>query len=676
MRPAHTTTLLRARFADLAIRYRAATAPRTDGLPRVRLMLALPAVLVVLGIALVAAGLNGSSSGAFHAEVEAGRDPSLIAGHPQQIRSDEWNVGTVWTIGQIEQGMPERTETFPGGMDAALPYDLPHRDWSIAFRPHQLGYLFLGVDQGTAWRWWSMGFALIAAAYCFALTMLPRRPIASALLAVGFFFSPFFQWWYQSTTFWPAVWALVTLAAVVWSVRSRSRRAGWLWAPLVAYATTVMAMGIYVPFIVPVALVVLFFAAGFVVNELRSGRRLADLLARIAPTLVAGLASVAVTALWLASKSETVRGFLGTVYPGARLTPAGSGGALSATRAIGSSFADSLKNAGGFLGVNSSEGATFLLVGAFLVPVVVWAVVRQRRAGATLPWVLIALVAVLALFAAFTLVPGWDALARLLLLDRTTAERAKIGVGLASFALVVGVVRYLDDTGARPGRALSGATAGAFLLGQVAIAAAVVVVLGGDKLWGSAPLWWLAALVSAAAVWLFARHRVAAGTAAFLAVSLAGGLGVNPLYVGVYDLRDTAASKAVAELDAGQHGRWLGIGGLLVSATLVESGVEAFNGTQGAPAVAMWKLIDPAHRYEEQWNRIGGVRWTLGAGEPVVSNPAPDQISATFDACSAFAQSEVDFVLSDERMPGACLARESSSDTAHAPLVIYRVVAP
>jgi len=676
MRPADTLTLARARFGDLQSRYRGVTTPRPDGLPRVRLMLAVPAVLVLLGIVLVALGLNGSSSGAFHSAVKGGADPALIAGHPQQIRSDEWNVGTVWTIAQIEQGLPDRTATFPGGMDAALPYDLPHRDWSIAFRPHQLGYLLLDVDQGTAWRWWSMGFALIAAAYCFALTMLPRRPIASALLAVGFFFSPFFQWWYQSTTFWPAVWALVTMTAIVWSVRSRSRLSGWLWAPLVVYATTVMAMGIYVPFIIPVVLVVLFFSLGLVVGELRAGRRLVDVLARVVPTIAAGGISVAVTLAWLASKSETVSGFLGTVYPGARLTPTGSGGALSATRTVGSSFADSLKNAGGFLGVNSSEGSTFLLVGAFLLPLVVWAIVLQLRTRGPLPWVMIGLGLALAVFVAFTIVPGWDSLARLLLLDRTTAERARIGVGLASFALLVAFVRHLDDTKKRPGRVLSAAAAGVFLLSQAAIAIAVVVELGPEKLWTAAPLWWLWALVSAVAVWLFARHHVAAGTAAFVMVSLASGLGVNPLYVGVYDLRETDASRAIVALDDAQPGRWLGIGDLVVSATLVESGVEAFNGTQGAPPVEMWRLIDPAGQYEEQWNRIGGVRWSMAAGEPVVSNPAPDQILASFDACSVFAQTEVDFVLSDERMPAACLERESSFETARSPLVIYRVVAP
>jgi hypothetical protein len=658
------------------VRYDAFVMPRADGLPPLRLLLAFPAVLLVIGIVLVGLGLNGSSSGAFHSALSSADDPALISGHPQQIRSDEWNVGTVWTIAQVQQGLPDRTATFPGGMDAALPYDLPHRDWSIVFRPHQLGYLLLDVDHGTAWRWWSMGLALIAAAYCFVLVVLPRRPVVAAVLAVGFFYSPFFQWWYQSTTFWPVTWALVVLAALTWSARSGSRRSGLAWAPLVAYLTAVMAMGIYLPFIIPVALVVAAFAVGLVVDLLRRGVGPRDVALRLAPTIAAGLVGAAVTGVWLVGKAATVGAFLGTVYPGARLTPTGSGGALSATRSLASAFSEALQNSSGFLGVNSSEAASFFLVGAFLIPVVIWAVRRQRRTGGVLPWVAVALCAVLVLFMAFTLVPGWDPLARLLMLDRTTPERAKIGVGLASFALLAVVIRYADDAGTRPARIVAWSAAGLFLLTQAAVAVAVVVVLGADELWSSAPAWWAFALLSAAAVLLLARRRVAAGAALFALVSVASTAGVNPLYSGVYDLRESAASRAVVALDTAAPGRWVGVGDLVVPAILLESGVEAYNGTQGAPSREMWALVDPPGRFEPLWNRIGGVRWVAAAGEPVVSNPAPDQILVTFDACSAFAQAEVDYVLADTTMPEGCLERVSTHPTPGRPIVVYRVVAP
>ncbi len=97
---------------------------------------------------------------------QEGRDPDLLAGTPQLIRTDEWNVQTVWAIAQAEQGLPVENQTFPGGMDATIPQDLPRADWSVAFRPHLLGFLAWDVDHAIALKWWLPGLSLIAAAYC------------------------------------------------------------------------------------------------------------------------------------------------------------------------------------------------------------------------------------------------------------------------------------------------------------------------------------------------------------------------------------------------------------------------------------------------------------------------------------------------------------------------------
>lgn len=658
------------------MRYNAFVTPREDGLPRLRLLLAVPALLVVVGAVLVGLGLNGSSSGALFDELHDGRDPSLLMGEPQNIRSDEWNVGTVWTIAQVQQGLPTRTATFPGGMDAALPYDLPTTDWSVAFRPHLLGYLFLDVDRGTAVRWWSMGFALLAAAYGLVITVLPRRPVVATALSVAFFLSPFFQWWYQSSTLWPVTWALVVVTAVIWSVRGASRRWPWIWAPVVAYVTAVMAMGIYAPFIIPVVVVTLFFGLGYVAERWRSGQALADVLVRLLPVFAGGLGGAAITAVWLVARQETVAVFLGTVYPGERRTATGSGGPLSFARALGSSFSDSLKNADGFMGLNSSEASSFFLVGAFLLPVIGWVVWRAHRGGTPVPWALVGVAVVILVFAAYSLVPGWDPVARLLLLDQTTAERSKIGVGLASFLAQVLLARELERLPSGATRRLALATASVFLVVQVAIGGSLLFVLGAARGWSGAPLWPLWAVVTAASIYLFARRRLAAGALALLVVSTAAALGVNPLYVGVLDLRETPASRAIVATDAAAPGTWLALGGPLAAATVIESGVEAYNGTQGAPSSFMWGQIDAEHRFEQQWNRIGGVSWYEAPGEPVVSNPAPDKILVSFDACSAFAQARVDYVVSSERMESTCLTRTGSFETPDSPLVTYRIAAP
>ena len=339
-----------------------------SGLPSIRVLLAFPALLLIIGAVLISLGLNGTSSAALYDDLYEGKDPDLIAGEPLPTRSDEWNVAVVWTIAQVEQGLPERNGTFPGGMDADLPFDLPHRGASIALKPHLWGFLFLDLDQAMAWKWWLPALALIGSAYILFVSLLPRRPALSAALAVAFYYSPFFQWWHQTSTFWPIVWACLAMATIVWITKSPRVWAGWVWSVPVAYATAVMAVGIYVPYIVPVVWVVVFYALGALVDFLVRGGRVGSLLARISPLLVAGALGAAATLIWLSAKTEAVEGLLGTEYPGERLSPTGEGGSLVAGRMLGSSFASALQAGKGFLGINASEASMFVLLGAFLTP--------------------------------------------------------------------------------------------------------------------------------------------------------------------------------------------------------------------------------------------------------------------------------------------------------------------
>ncbi|MBC7401619.1 MAG: hypothetical protein H7279_00345 [Microbacteriaceae bacterium] len=653
--------------------FRGLVQPGVGGLPSLRLLLGFPVLLLLLGIILVGVSVNGSSSGAFYPSVKLGHDDALIAGSPERTRSDEWNVQTVWALAQVQQGLPVTNETFPGGgMDATLPQDLPRRDWTIAFRPHLLGFLFLDAGRAIAFKWWLPGLALMAAAFCFILTVLPKRPLVAVLLAVGFYFSSFFQWWFLATTFWPVVWALVAMTAIVWAVRSPSVRSRWAWAGVVGYLTVVMAMGIYVPFIVPVFLVVVFFAIATVVERRTLRMSWRSLLARSGPIVTLGVAAAIVTVVWLASKASTVKAFLGTAYPGQRSTPAGEGGLLSVASIMSSSFTQALQGEQGFLGTNSSEASTFFVVGALLLPVGAWIVWRQRREGGAQPWMIIGMAAVTAVFVAFIFLPGWDAIARLLLLDKSTGNRLKIGIGLASFVVLPYVVRYFDDNPVRAPRWLAISIAGAFFVSQSAIAIASSRIAPASL--GYAPLWWLIAVAGAVVLYLFGRNAVLPAAALFSIVAVFSSGGVNPLYRGVFDLRETAMSRQVVRLDSSAPGAWVGVGSGVSTAVLLESGVEAFNGFQGAPSRAMWKMIDPKEAFEGQWNRLAGVSWTGGTGEPQVSNPAADQILSTFDACSNFAQRHVKYVLSDfDGLSTTCLSPIKSFRLPHSTMELYRV---
>jgi hypothetical protein len=188
--------------------------------------------------------------------------------------------------------------------------------------------------------------------------------------------------------------------------------------------------------------------------------------------------------------------------------------------------------------------------------------------------------------------------------------------------------------------------------------------------------WWVVTLVSAFAILAVARGWRLPAALALLAVSVAGSANVNPLYRGVFDLRDTEASATIEAIDDEDPGAWVGLGGKLTTAMLLESGVQAFNGFQGAPNEDMWEIIDPDQRFEYEWNRLAGISWAAGEGEPVVTNPYADQISVTFDGCSAFAQEHVTYVLSDETQPpdDSCLREVESFDLNQTDLTIWEVV--
>lgn len=640
----------------------------------------LGAVLVVL----VALGLTGSSTGVVHGLISTGDDPALIAGEPVPIRSDEWFVQTSWVISQVEQGLPPRNETFPGGMDATVQNDLPTTDWSTALRPHLLGFFVLPLDQAMALKWWLPGFAAIAAGYFLAIVLMPRRPLTSAALAVGFFFSPFFQWWYLSTTLYPAAWAFLVMATAVWCVRSRRRRGKWILAALTAWTTTAMAVGVYAPFIVPVVLVSAAFVVGLLVTPDGSSR-LRERLRRIVPLVVAGAVAAVVMVVWLISRWATIEGFTSTVYPGERLQQVGQAGTSELAQLFGGFLSFDLgRSAGAPFAMNPPEASTFFLPGLFLIIPLAWVLVARWRFDRRLDGVAIALLVSGVVMFAFLLLPGWDAVAHLLFLDRTTYPRMRIGFGVLSFVLVPVFIRLVVEYGLRTGQPVprwvplsafaSAAVAAAFVLWSIDRRMGLTSYLAGmprsAMLVGA-----VLALLVVFSVAFFAGGWPGAGAAMFLIVSVVSALGVNPLYRGVLDLRETTTVRTVQERDASDPGTWVGITSTsLPTMMLVESGVTAVNGFQGAPSEEMWSEIDPTGAFEEQWNRLGMVSWVLGQGDPNPRNPYPDQVQMTFDACAPFAQEHVDWVLSEVVIDSACATLTDTVQEGPSTLRVYQVV--
>lgn len=637
---------------SLQERWHTAVAPRASGLPNWRVVTWFPALVSFGAALLIALRVSGTSAGAWWATFGTGLDPRVILGGPRPIRQDEWLTAQGWITSQIQQGFPVVNGVFPGGMDATVLMELPAADWATAFRPHLWGFFLFGLDGGTAWQWWIPAIALVSGAYLLVVTLVPRRPLTAALVACAVWFSPMFQWWYGPNQLWPTAWSLLAMAGVLWIVRDDRLWVRVVWSALLGWLAVTAVIGLYVPFLVPPLLVFLFFALGVVANERPVSREAARrVFGRLSPLLIAGALAGIVVALWVVTRSATIEAVTSTVYPGERSDPTGRLLVEDPflTGIAGAPWGQTFQtSAGSILGPNPSESAAAILLAVFLLPGLIWMLVRSRRTVGRLDFVQLGALVAVVVMLAYLLLPGWDALAQLLLLDRVPVGRLRMVFVTLMPLFFALIAREVDAGGDRRlwiPAALSGGLAVALTaIPLQAIATRDPHVLAVSVLWPIA-----ASAIIAAVVLLYHPRTIPWSAASLLLASMAIGAAVNPLYVGSFDLRDTRAGAAMLATDEAERGEWVGVGSQAVAALVVATGVSGYNGFQTYPADEMWQQIDPDGGDEQVWNRLAHVRWTWGDGEPVFDAPQRDMIVGGFDACSDFAQEHIEYVVSDER---------------------------
>jgi hypothetical protein len=625
--------------------------PSTKGLPNWRVITWFPALITLGASLLIALRISGTSAGAWWHNFGTGIDPRVLLGGPRPIRQDEWLTAQGWITSQIQQGFPAINNVFPGGMDATVLMELPSLDWSTAFRPHLWGFLLFGLDTGTAWQWWIPAIALVSGAYLLVVTIVPRRPITAAFIACAVWMSPMFQWWYGPNQLWPTAWSLLAMAGILWIMRDDRLWVRVTWSAVLGWLAVTAVIGLYVPFLVPPLLVFLVFALGVVLNERpfswESARRV---FGRLSPLFAAGAAAGMVVVLWVLTRSATIEAVTSTVYPGERSDPTGRLLIEDPflTGIAGAPWGQTFQtSAGSILGPNPSESAAAILLAVFLLPGMIWMLVRSRRRTGRLDLVLVGALVALLVMLAYLLVPGWDSLARLLLLDRVPVGRIRM-VFVTLMPLFFALLAREVDAHPDRRRWVPALISLAVTLALIAVPLQAIVVLDPDVL-AMSVLWPLAAVAIVASVVLVYHPRtIPLSAVSLLVASLAIGAAVNPLYVGSYDLRETDAGAEMLQVNAAKPGEWVGVGSQAVAALVVATGVSGYNGFQTYPADEMWDQIDPDGGDEQIWNRLAHVRWTWGAGEPAFEAPQRDMIVGGFDACADFAQEHVEYVVSDE----------------------------
>lgn len=279
-------------------------------------LFAFPVFVALVFTVLVALDLNGSSIGNFSINPE--QDPSLVAGQPRMIRTDEWAIGTPMAIGVARQGFPTQPwiGLTPTKLDVTA-YRGPTGGWTEAFHPYNWGYYAFGASRGMAFNWWFGMLASLVGIFALVRLIIGSNWIAGALAAVATF-CPYVAWWSCS----PALFAGLAAGAGACAIAAGRATTKWRifgFSLLAGYLLVALVLTLYPPWIVSLVWVVIAMVVGQYIDWRLPWRRLLGIAA------TAGGLTVAALVPWYLQNRDALALIAGTYYPGQRVsTPGGA----------------------------------------------------------------------------------------------------------------------------------------------------------------------------------------------------------------------------------------------------------------------------------------------------------------------------------------------------------------
>ncbi len=643
--------------------------PRPPGAPdsafarQLRLAVLLP--LLAFGV-LILTGVTNSNIGVSLLR----EDPSHPVGRQffgaQAIRSDEYLTESPLWLGQMAVGLGQERNPLTVSPDffAQLP-DGPVS--AVVFFDGTL--LRLGAWLPTAmlfaFKWWLPTLLLVIGMPLWfrQVTGSWRWGYFGALLVLV---SPASIWWsgrpVNTLGFMFMACALGIRGAEHLDQGHRWRFAAYL---LVAGILLARFPTYYQPLAIVIGLPVAVATGGYLL--LRSSPRRLSVVSVAALTLSGAIW----TGLLILENLTAVRAGLDTIYPGARHSTSESltiGRVLSATN-LG--WLKSVSSVPGAM-LNPTELSTsFTVLLAVLVVLLVSAPWKGHRSSAAAFW----LTATSAAFWLSWCTLDWGSKGmQVPLANLVPGFRAANGVG---FVAVVAFCLFMPQwdppenlrvpVGAALVAAFASAWAGSSLQATFLPALTPTMVLVSAGVAGACVF----ALTNWPGRW---PPMVAAAAAAGLLT-----FSVNPVLVGVGDLRDSGSAKMflAAGAAARQSGTLWVSDSKDVDALMMATGTPAISSRQQiGPDLVQWERLDPGKAHEQVWNRGGShITYAWAQGPAVLfSNPSLDVVLVTASPCSLARRiPELAFAVSSHVLSDSCLVQVGSFDWSGETHLVYAI---
>jgi hypothetical protein len=620
-----------------------------------------PAVLFLLLVVLTSLRLSGTSIGIYHEYLygETSKDPNLLFGKPQSIRSDEWLVNTQLTIAQEENGLKPLNDNFNNYKDMSLLGDSPYMGWSAIFKPQNLSFFIMPLEYAFAFKWWLLLFSLMASVYFFSLKLLPRKigiAVASAIIIAC---SPFVAWWYLTGTIATLCYGfLIALACMgiidhtqlTFFKKKLSQRASLLVkGATLSYLLASFGLLLYPPFQIPVALVVAFFILGYLINAER-GKSRKFIALSLVPFAVSVALAGALLGAFLYEHSTVFTTVSKTAYPGQRVI---SSGGQDITKLLTTYLQSQLQreDRGKHYYKNQSESSSFIVLPLyFILPAIgllVWLYIKKRR----IEWALLGLIAVCLIFFAVLFIPNIDIISKVFLLTLVPHYRLVIGLGFLAIILILYMVKVFNEHKLSFNRK---AYIIILLYSLVFFSLMLLAGLETSKLYpvfiSSKKLILLLAGIVMLGSTLILLNRPKIGLLILAVFSLASSMYVNPLYRGLGPLRNSEISKSIQTV-APPNAIWAAAQDILIENLPQMSGRPAVTGVSTYPENAFWeKYSGKSNSFI--YNRYAHIVLSSNDKNSLVL-ATPDLITVSA-SCSRRITEKIEYIVSTTPLEGSC----------------------
>ncbi|MDQ3075857.1 MAG: hypothetical protein M3Q34_01910 [bacterium] len=412
-----------------------------------------PAIVTFIFILFIAFGISGTSVGTYYPKWfgNEAKDTALIFGTPKPIRSDEWLITSQYIINQSINNFPAYNNDAFSGLRISLQNVLPSKHWTTIFRPQNVGYLFLPLENGFAFMWWLSMLVLMLSAYFFTLRVFAGKYLFSSLFAISISISPFLMWWFQTGAFFVLAWGFISFILFqrilfnekIPKINSKILQ-DFIYVLLFGYSSAVFALVFYPPFMIPVVIGVVFFILGSVIKYVKhDGGKFSQVIKTLTMLAIGSLLALGVLGgFYIEHKAEF--DLLGnTVYPGNRYVESGGYQIVSVLDGFTMPLLQSNNRSSNFMS-NQSESSNFILLVPYLIiPSCILLYIGYKKFR-KINWILLMTNIGLAFILARMYLPFGDKIYNLVLLNRVPHNRLLIGLGFLGFIQILFLIKHAE----------------------------------------------------------------------------------------------------------------------------------------------------------------------------------------------------------------------------------------